>query len=175
MSTQWCGYLIILQYGPVFASCEFFSPQSCPPTWCENNITGVGNGWATPNSGFISTLVNTTDFWFMGEHKKHGGPSEDAAETHWMCGREQEKTMKRKSGITMQSLAGTVRQQLMLRNLAILFMFFQHKQVLGSPGWEGHADKKKKEEPLFVCVCVIYSDESFYRQALFLESARMPK
>lgn len=73
-----------------------------------------------------------------------------------MCGREQEKTMKRKNGMTLQCLAGTVRQQLMLRNLAILFIFFHHKQVLGSPGWEGHADKKKKEEPLFFLVCVIY-------------------
>lgn len=78
-----------------------------------------------------------------------------------MHGREHKKTMKRKNRMTLQCLAGTVRKQLMLRNLAILFMFFQHKQVLGSSGWEGHADKKKKEEPLFFLVCVIYSDESF--------------
>lgn len=41
----------------------------------------------------------------------------------------------------------------MLRNLAIMFMFFQHKQVLGSPGWEGHADKKKERgTTFFSCV-----------------------
>lgn len=66
-----------------------------------------------------------------------------------MRGRDQEKTMKRKNGMALQCLAGTVRQQLMLRNLAILFIFFHHKQVLGSPGWEGHADKKKERGTIF--------------------------
>lgn len=51
--------------------------------------------------------------------------------------------------MTLQCLAGAVRQQLMLRNLAILFIFFHHKQVLGSPGWEGHADKKRKRNHFF--------------------------
>lgn len=91
----------------------------------------------------------------MPEEKKksNGGPSEDAAEAHWMHQREQDKTMKRKNGMTLQCLAGTVRKQLMLRNLAIMFMFFQHKQVLGSPGWEGHADKKKERGTTFFFLC----------------------
>lgn len=51
--------------------------------------------------------------------------------------------------MTSQCLAGAVRQQLILRNLAILFIFFHHKQVLGSSGWEGHADKKRKRNHVF--------------------------
>ena len=76
-------------------------------------------------------------------------PPGDAAEARWMCGREQETKIKRKNRMTLQCLAGAVRQQLMLRNLAILFIFFHHKQVLGSPGWEGHADKKRKRNHFF--------------------------
>jgi len=66
-----------------------------------------------------------------------------------MCGGEQEKKTKRKNQMTLQCLAGTVRQQLMPRNLAILFVLFHHKQVLGSPGWEGHTDKKRKRNHFF--------------------------
>lgn len=44
-STQWCCYWIILQYRLIYghSSCDFFGSQSCPPTRCEGNITGVGS------------------------------------------------------------------------------------------------------------------------------------
>lgn len=55
-----------------------------------------------------------------------------------MCDREEEKTMERKNGMTLQCLAGTVRQQLMLRNLTILFMFFLSAQAgVGKPRMGG--------------------------------------
>lgn len=90
-----------------------------------------------------------------GRAKTHGGlprgmvPPGDAAEAHWVCVREQETKITRENQMSWQCLAGAVRQQLMLRNLAILFILFYHKQVLGSPGWEGHADKKRKRNHFF--------------------------
>lgn len=76
-------------------------------------------------------------------------PLRDAAEACWMRVREQETNIKREKEMSLQCLARAVRQQLMPRNLAILFILFCHKQVLGSPGWEGHADKKRKRNYFF--------------------------
>lgn len=71
-----------------------------------------------------------------------------------MCGREEEKTMKRKNGMTLQCLAGTVRQQLMLRNLTILFMFFLSAQAgVGKPRMGGACRRKKERgTTFFSCV-----------------------
>lgn len=42
---------------------------------------------------------------------------------------------------------------------------------MGSPGWEGHADKKRKRNHIFFLffflTCVMYSDESFLPTAPF--------
>lgn len=150
MSTQWCGNLIILQYRLVCASCEFFGPRWCTSTWCESNIIR----WAMRDPQLWIHFNSGEHNWFSVH-----GRVQKTWRSIWGCCRDSldvwqtaRKNNKQEKWDNMQSLAGTVRQQLMLRNPAILFMFFQHKQVLGSPGWEGHADKKKKEEPLFLCV-----------------------
>lgn len=49
-----------------------FGFRSCPPPWSEGNMTG----WAMtdPNSGFISTPANMTDFQIMTGQKRGGLP-----------------------------------------------------------------------------------------------------
>lgn len=76
--------------------------------------------------------------------------------------------LKKQNWMALHCFAWAARQQLTLRNLVILFIFFHHKQVLGSPGWEGHADKKRKRNHIFFFFTfVICSDESFLLTALF--------
>lgn len=131
-----------------------------------------------PNSSFISTLAHAFRS-LQGGLPPGNAPPGDATEACWMCGREQKTPkQKREKRMTLPCLAGAVRQQLILRNLAILFTFFHHKQVLGSPGWEGHVDKKRKRNHFFFfffwCAWSIQMN-LFYRQALFLESVQTPK
>lgn len=143
-------------------------------------VTWGGGQWQTPTLDSYQLRQTWLTFrsWQgknMWRSSTRDGTTWGAAEAPWMCGREQVTKIKRKNQTTLQCLAGAVRQQLMLKTLAILFIFFHHKQVLGSPGWEGHADKKRKEEPLFFWRAWSIQMNLLYRQALFLESARTPK
>lgn len=94
-------------------------------------------------------------------------PPGEGSQACQMYGGEQETPIRKKSWMTLHCLAWAARQQLTLRNLVILFIFFHHKQVLGSPGWEGHVDKKRKRNHIFFFTCVICSDEPFLPTAPF--------
>lgn len=141
-------------------------PTSCDLTWLtdlsptpsKGKLRGVGNETPTPVSYHLRHMLSDhfREVFHQGMH--HLGMLQRLVG----CVAGSKKTQKREKWMTLPCLAGAVRQQLILRNLAILFTFFHHKQVLGSPGWEGHVDKKRKRNHFFFfLMCVIYSDESF--------------